>query len=81
MPSAFDTSVANRRPKANINTATEPVAELPVAGVLLELGRAYHLAGRPGGAQAAFQRVMDEFPTSLYFTDAQRKLQALQIEG
>ena len=74
---AYDAAIALLEP----STATAPVAELPVDGVLMELGRAYQLAGRTGDAQAAFQRVMDEFPTSLYFTDAQRKLQALQIEG
>jgi len=62
-------------------TTPETVAELPIDSVLMELGRAYQLAGRTGDARAAFQRVMDEFPTSLYFTNAQRELQTLQIEG
>lgn len=56
-------------------------ASLPVDGVLMELGRAYRLAGRSDEARAAFQRIIDEFPTSLYFTNAERELQVLQIEG
>ena len=56
-------------------------ATLPVDGVLMQLGRAYQLAGRADEARAAFQRIMDEFPTSLYFTNAERELQVLQIEG
>ena len=53
-------------------------ADLPVDGVLMRLGHAYDLAGRPGDARATFQRVMDEFPTSFYFANAEREFQALQ---
>ncbi len=56
-------------------------ADLPVDGVLMRLGHAYDLAGRSGDAQATFQRVMDEFPTSFYFANAERELQALQTAG
>ena len=63
------------------SSSTAAESELPVDGVLMQLGRAYQLAGRSGDARAAFQRVMDEFPTSLYFPNAQRELQTLQIEG
>ena len=56
-------------------------AALPVDGVLMQLGRAYRLAGRAGDARAAFQRVVDEFPTSLYFPNARRALQALESGG
>ena len=56
-------------------------ADLPVDGVLMRLGHAYGLAERSGDARATFQRVMDEFPASLYFANAERELQALQTEG
>ena len=56
-------------------------ADLPVDGVLMRLGHAYDLADRSGDARAAFQRVMDEFPASLYIATAERELQALQTEG
>ena len=55
--------------------------DLPVDGVLMRLGQAYGLAGRSGEAQAIFQRVVDEFPASLYFADADRELQALRTDG
>ena len=56
-------------------------ADLPVDGVLMRLGYAYGLADRSGDARATFQRVMDEFPDSLYRADAERELQALQTGG
>ena len=55
--------------------------DLPLDGVLMELARAYRLAGRVGDARATYQRVMDEFPTSLYFNNAERELQMLNVEG
>ncbi len=59
----------------------DAVTDLPVDGVLMRLGQAYGLAGRLAEAQAVFQRVMDEFPASLYFADADRELQALRTDG
>ena len=56
-------------------------ADLPVDGVLMRLGHAYGLAGRSGEARATFQRVMDEFPASFYYANAERELQALQTAG
>jgi len=56
-------------------------ADIPVDGVLMRLGYAYDLAGRSADAQATFQRVMDEFPTSFYFANAERELLALQTAG
>lgn len=55
-------------------------ALLPVDGVLMELGRAYRLAGRPADARAVYQRILDEFPTSLYFREAERDLRELELE-
>lgn len=74
---AHDEAIALLEPSAV--SASE--APLPVDGVLMQLGHAYRLAGRTDDARAAFQRIMDEFPTSLYFPDAERELQVLQIEG
>ena len=56
-------------------------ADLPIDGVLMRLGEAYALSGRSGDARATFQRVMDEFPASFYFADAEREIQVLQTEG
>lgn len=74
---SYDEAIALLEPSSV--SATD--ALLPVDGVLMQLGRAYRLAGRSDEARAAFQRIMDEFPTSLYFTNAERELQVLQIDG
>jgi TolA-binding protein len=63
------------------STGAETSAELPVDGVLMRLAHAYDRAGRGADAQATLQRVMDEFPTSLYFDNAERDLEALQTES
>jgi tetratricopeptide (TPR) repeat protein len=47
---------------------------LPVDGVLMQLGQTNLAAGRTADADAAFRRIVDEFPTSGYLTDAQARL-------
>ena len=74
---AYDEAIALLEP----SSVAASEASLPVDGVLMQLGHAYRLAGRVDDARAAFQRIMDEFPTSLYFPNAERELQVLQIEG
>jgi TolA-binding protein len=51
--------------------------DLPVDGILMQLGRAYLLAGRKAEATQAFKRITDEFPTSLYAAEARRELDTL----
>ena len=51
---------------------------VPVDAVLMRLGHAYQLAGQPDDALAVFNRVVEEFPISMYFTDAQREVENLQ---
>ena len=51
--------------------------DLPVDGVLIELGRAYLLAGRKPEAAQSFKRITEEFPTSPYAAEARRELDAL----
>ena len=55
--------------------------ELPVDGVLMRLGHAYESAGRAPEARAAYQRIMDEFPLSLYAANAEREFEALLTEN
>jgi TolA-binding protein len=50
-------------------------SQMPVDGVLMQLGRACALAGRKEEAVRAFTRVTEEFPTSLYAADAKRELE------
>lgn len=75
---AYDAAIALLEPSSVSAAAAD--APLPVDGVLMELGRVYRLAGRPADARAVFQRIVDEFPTSLYFADAERDLQVLELE-
>jgi TolA-binding protein len=51
--------------------------DLPVDGILMQLGRTYLLAGRKAEATQTFKRITDEFPTSLYAAEARRELDAL----
>ncbi len=51
--------------------------DLPLDGVLMQLGRAYRLSGQAADAKKSFQRLVDEFPTSVYATDARRELESL----
>ena len=63
------------------SSGPDVAADIPVDGVLMRLGQAYTLAGRSAEAEAIFQRVVDEFPASLYYTEADRELQALRTDG
>jgi TolA-binding protein len=65
----FDPAIATYQEL--ITTAKD---DLPVDGILIQLGRAYRLAGREAEAQQAFKRVVDEFPTSPFAAEAQREL-------
>ena len=47
-------------------------SQMPVDGVLMQLGRAYALAGRKEEAVRAFTRVIEEFPQSMYSTTPTR---------
>ncbi|MFO7694788.1 MAG: tetratricopeptide repeat protein [Vicinamibacterales bacterium] len=47
--------------------------DVPVDGVLMQLARAYRLAGRSEDAQKTFKRVVDEFPQSPYAPAARRE--------
>jgi tetratricopeptide (TPR) repeat protein len=51
---------------------------LPIDGILMELGRVYRDAGRPGEAQQTFNRLIEEFPDSPFNADAKRELDALK---
>jgi predicted negative regulator of RcsB-dependent stress response len=66
-----------------LEESTGPAAaeDLPVDGVLMRLGHAYAVAGRSDEARATFQRVLDDFPQSVYFANAERELETLQAQG
>jgi len=63
----FDSAIAIYR---DLSTETNP--QLPVDGVLMQLGQAYLRAGKAEDAARAFNRVVEEFPDSVYVADARR---------
>lgn len=63
------------------STGPEAAELLPIDGVLMRLGHAYDLAGRSDEARATFQRVLEEFPQSIYSANAERELESLQAQG
>jgi TolA-binding protein len=52
--------------------------QIPVDSVLMQLGRTYAQAGRREEAVRAFNRIVEEFPQSLYLSDAKRELEAVK---
>ncbi len=58
--------------------AADTNSALPVDGVLMQLGRASLAAGKKDDASRAFTRVVDEFPQSLYATEAKEKIAELK---
>jgi len=50
---------------------------LPVDGVLVQLARTYAKAGKNSDARATFKRVVDEFPNSVYVTEARQQMASL----
>jgi TolA-binding protein len=53
-------------------------AAIPVDGVLMQLGRTYARAGRKDEAIQAFNRIVQEFPQSVYTSDAKRELEEVK---
>ena len=53
---------------------------VPVDAVLMRLGQAYRAAGQPGDALAAYTRVTEEFPASVYAMNAQAKVDSLRLD-
>jgi TolA-binding protein len=58
--------------------ASDTNSNLPVDGVLMQLGRAALMAGKKDDATRAFTRVVDEFPQSLYASEAKEKLAGIK---
>jgi TolA-binding protein len=57
---------------------TDGNSQLPLDGVLMQLGRAAIVAGKGDEATRAFTRVVDEFPQSLYASEAKDQLAGLK---
>jgi len=52
--------------------------QLPVDGILIQLGRTYRDAGKVADAQQTFNRIVEEFPESPFNADAKKELEALK---
>lgn len=59
-----------------VSTAAD--TRLPIDGVLLQLARAYARAGKTDEAARTYTRIVEEFPQSLYATDAREALSAIK---
>lgn len=74
-----DVQAAQGKYDSAINIYTElsreEQSQIPVDGVLIQLGRAYAKAGKKEEAARAFTRIVDEFPQSVYVADARRELE------
>lgn len=73
-----DSQVAQGKYDSAISIYTElsrdTASQIPVDSVLMQLGRACARAGRKEEATRAFDRIVREFPESLYLSDARREL-------
>jgi len=64
---------------ATLNTLAQRTdLEVPVDGVLMQLGRAYDKAGKPAEALRAYSRIGEEFPESPYAGDAKTEADRLK---
>jgi len=52
--------------------------QLPIDGILIQLGRTYRDAGKTSDAQQTFNRLVEEFPDSPFNADAKRELESLK---
>ena len=51
---------------------------LPVDGILMQLAKTYLEAGKRAEAQQTFNRLVEEYPDSLFMADARRELESLK---
>lgn len=79
---AGEAQLAQGKGDAAVTTLKDLAADtnstLPLDGVLMQLGRASLAAGKKDDASRAFTRVVDEFPQSLYATEAKEKIAELK---
>jgi tetratricopeptide (TPR) repeat protein len=68
MAGQFDQAIASFREVEALKSE-----DVPEDGVLMQIARAYKLAGKAEDAKKTFKRVADEFPQSPYAADARRE--------
>ncbi len=57
--------------------ALQADGELPIDGILMQLGRTYVAAGKTAEAVQAFKRIVQEFPNSPYSPEARQQIDTL----
>jgi TolA-binding protein len=57
---------------------TDPNSQLPLDGILMQLARTATQGGKTDEATRAYNRVINEFPQSLYVTEAKQKIAELK---
>jgi len=67
----------DRAIKEYTDLAAQRDGMMPVDGVLVQLARTYVKAGKTTEARATFKRVVDEFPTSSYASEARQQMTLL----
>ncbi|MGH9163653.1 MAG: tetratricopeptide repeat protein [Vicinamibacteraceae bacterium] len=60
------------------NLVTKADADLPADGLLMQLAQAYQQAGKRDDAIRTYNRIVSEFPESLYVADAKTQVEALK---
>jgi TolA-binding protein len=77
-----EVQVRQKKYEPAVNTlkelSTTAKDELPLDGVLIQLGRAYAAAGRKAEAVQTYERLTAEFPSSPYAGDARKEIDALK---
>jgi outer membrane protein assembly factor BamD (BamD/ComL family) len=68
MAGQFDQAIASFKEVESLKSD-----DVPADGVLMQLARAYRLAGKAEDAKKTFKRVVDEFPQSPYAPAARRE--------
>ena len=56
----------------------DTASQIPVDSVLMHLGRAYVRAGKKEDAVRAFNRIVEEFPQSVYAADARKEMEEVK---
>ena len=69
----FDSAIATLR-----ELSLDAKGDLPIDGILFQLGQACAAAGKPTEARQAYERVTAEFATSPYAADARKALDSIK---
>jgi TolA-binding protein len=72
---------ADKAAEAFRKLASDPGWPLPKDHALMELARTLEEMNKGGEARATYQRIVDEFPSSVYAAEARRRAESLSTAG